>query len=328
MHLGVFVQDNLNGSDMIKRAQNRIAESRWTLSFTAAYSVVLCVVLGVLSQQLWVQTLLLAAAALLMVELNNANSLIRIYSRMVSCSFLVMTLMATFMFNSIPVGIVQLSFVGFYLTIFRAYQDQSATGWVFYAFFAIGLASVVFGKILFFLPVLWVLLATNVLAFSARTFFASILGIAAPYWFVGAYYIYTNNLQSLWTHFLGIAQFEPLFNLSVLNTPRIITLVFVLALALLGSIHFLLYSYQDKIRTRMLYEMFITLDACCFVFIFLQPRQFDSLLSMAIVTTSPLIGHFLALTHSRLSNIVFFVILFSALAITAYNLWMSLPIFS
>lgn len=313
---------------MIKRAQNRIAESRWALPFTAACGIVLCIMMGVLSRQLWVQTALMAAATLMMVELNNSNSLIRIYSRMVSCSFLVMTLMATFMFDSIPVGIVQLSFVGFYLTIFRAYQDQSATGWVFYAFFAIGLASVVFGKILFFLPLLWVLLATNVLAFSCRTFFASVLGIIAPYWFVGAYFIYTDNLQGLWAHFLEIAQLEPLFNLSVLDTSRIITLVFVLALALLGSIHFLVYSYQDKIRTRMIYEMFITLDACCFVFIFLQPRQFDSLLSMAIVTTAPLIGHFLALTHSKLSNIVFFVILFSALAITAYNLWTSLPIFS
>ncbi len=313
---------------MIKRAQNRIAESRWALPFTAAYSVVLCVVLGLLSQQLWVQTALMAAAALLMVELNNSNSLIRIYSRMVSCSFLVMTLMATYMFDSIPVGIVQLSFIGFYLTIFRAYQDQSATGWVFYAFFAIGLASVAFGKILFFVPILWVMLATNVLAFSVRTFMASILGIVAPYWFVGAYYAYTDNLQGLLTHFLDMAQFEPLFNLSVLDTPRIVTLVFVLAVALLGSIHFLVYSYQDKIRTRMIYEMFITLDACCFVFIFLQPILFDALLSMAIVTTAPLIGHFLALTHSKLSNIVFFIIVFSALALTAYNLWMSSPIFS
>jgi hypothetical protein len=245
MHLGVFVQDNLNGSDMIKRAQNRIAESRWTLSFTAAYSVVLCVVLGVLSQQLWVQTLLLAAAALLMVELNNSNSLIRIYSRMVSCSFLVMTLMATFMFNSIPVGIVQLSFVGFYLTIFRAYQDQSATGWVFYAFFAIGLASVVFGKILFFLPLLWVLLATNVLAFSARTFFASILGIVAPYWFVGAYYIYTNNLQSLGPNFSALHSLSHVQPVGP-QPPAHLSPSSSVVLALLGSIHFLVYSYQTR----------------------------------------------------------------------------------
>ncbi|MBP7857207.1 MAG: hypothetical protein KAZ98_04970 [Prevotella sp.] len=313
---------------MIIRAQNRIAESRWAFPVTAIYSVLLCFVLGIVERQLWIQTALMAVAALMMVELNNANSLIRIYSRMVSCSFLVMTMLAAFMFDSIPVGIVQLTFIAFYQSIFRAYQDQDAVGRVFYAFFAIGVASVVFGKILFFLPVLWILLATNVLAFNVRTFFASVLGIIAPYWFVGAYYIYMGQLSRLWEHMVDIAQFDRPFDFSVLDTPRIITLVFVLVLALLGSVHFLLYSYQDKIRTRMLYEMFITLDACCFVFLFLQPQQFDNLLSMAIVTTSPLIGHFLALTHSKLSNIAFFLIVVTALAVTAYNVWSSLAIFS
>ncbi len=313
---------------MTKRTQNIIAESRWAFPVVAIYSAVMCLVLGLVEHHLWIQTALLAVAALMMIELNNVNSLIRIYSRMVSCSFLVMTMMASFMFDSIPVGIVQLCFIAFYLNIFHAYQNPGAVGRVFYAFFALGVASVVFGKILFFLPVLWILLATNVLAFNMRTFFASIFGIIAPYWFVAGYYVYLGREAELYSHFVRVAQFEPLLDLTVLDTPRVVTLVFVFVLALLGSVHFLMYSYQDKIRTRMLYEMFITLDACCFVFLFLQPQQHDMLLSMAIVTTAPLIGHYLALTHSRLSNIVFYVIVGASLLITGFNLWHSLQIYS
>jgi hypothetical protein len=43
---------------------------------------------------------------------------------------------------------------------------------------------------------------------------------------------------------------------------------------------------------------------------------------MSIVTTATLIGHFLALTHSRLSNITMFVLAGVTLALTIFNLWL------
>ncbi len=312
---------------MITYPQTRIAQSRWTLSFTAVYAVLVCLAAGLVTRPLWVQVLLLCISALMMVELNNSNSLIRIYSRMVSCSFLVMTTMATFLLPSISAAIVQMAGIGFFLYFFRAYQDQSATGWVFAAFFAVGLASIPFVQVLFFVPVLWVLMATNVLAFSARTFFASILGMIGPYWFVGAYYVFSGDPAYLARHFMELAQFEPIFNLAILDQHRLITLAFVLCLAMVGSVHFLLYSYLDKIRTRMIYETFITIDVCCIAFILLQPQHFDHLLSMIIVTTSPLIGHYLGLSHTKISNIFFFIIIALALIITIYNLWMPSMLF-
>lgn len=313
---------------MIIRTQNRVAQSRWTLSFTAVYAALACLAAGVLTRQLWIQPLLLAVSTLMLIEFNNANSLIRIYSRMVSSSFLVMMTMSAFLLPSTEVAVTQMAFILFYLYFFKAYQDPTSAGWVFYAFMGIGIASITFVQILFFVPVLWILLATNVLAFSARTFFASILGIIAPYWFVGGYYAYMNDLDYFRRHLLELLQLAPAFNMGILDEHRIITGCFILLLAVLGSVHFLIYSYQDKIRTRMMYETFITLAACSIAFTALQPRHFDKLLGMTIVTTAPLIGHYLALSHSKISNICFFVIIALALTITAYNLWMPSPIFS
>lgn len=307
---------------MTKYLQTRIAQSRWTFPLTAIYAAVACLAAGLLTQQLWLQTALLALSALMMVELNNANSLIRIYSRTVSCSFLIMSTMSVFILPSIEVNVTQVALIGFYLYFLKSYQDQTASGWVFYAFFFIGIASIAFVQTLFFVPILWVLLATSILAFSARTFFASILGIAAPYWFVGAYYVYRGDIGFFERHFTELIQLGPAFNLTLLDEHRIVTGIFILLLALLGTIHFTLYSYQDKIRTRMVYESFITLDLCFFVFMVLQPQHFDRLLAMTIVTTSPLIGHYLALSHSRISNISFFIIIATALIITTFNLWM------
>jgi len=313
---------------MIKYPQSKIAQSRWALTFTAAYAVLVCLAAGLVSQENWIQVLLMGISTLMMVELNNANSLIRIYSRMVSCSFLVMTTMAVFLMPSMKAAINQAALIAFYLYFFRAYQNPTASGWIFTAFFAIGVGSIFFVQILFFVPVLWILMATNILAFNARTFFASVFGILGPYWFIVAYYMLTGNTGWLSDQFIALTRFSPILDMSILDTHRLVTAVFVLCVAILGSAHFLIYSYLDKIRTRMIYEIFITLDICCFVFILLQPQHFDRLLAMAIVTTAPLVGHYLSLSHTKLSNIIFFVIAILALIITIFNLWMPSSIFS
>lgn len=313
---------------MTTRTQTKIAQSRWALTGTAIYAALVCIASGAIAQGLWAQLLLLGVSALLMAGLNKAYSLVRIYSQIVPCSFLVMTTMSVFLLPSLGTAVTQLSLIVFFLCFFNAYQDPSATGRMFYAFLALGIASMAFVQVLFFVPILWILMATHVLVFNARTFFATLLGITAPYWFALAYYTYMGDMGYFARHFTELIQIDSVLNLALLDEHRIITLGFIFLLAAIGSLHFLTYSYQDKIRTRTIFETFITLDVFCFVLIILLPQHFDKLLGMAIVTTAPLIGHYSALSHTKISNISFLAIIVMAFIITAYNLWMSLTIFS
>jgi hypothetical protein len=57
------------------------------------------------------------------------------------------------------------------------------------------------------------------------------------------------------------------------------------------------------------------------VFIVLQPQHYEILLGIMIVNTCPFIGHFIALTHTRLTNVTFYILIVLTLFITAYNLW-------
>ena len=306
---------------MIKRTQNRIAESRWALPICAAYSLLICLISGLFSEGIWAQLALTAIATLLMVELNNRNSLIRIYSRMVSCSFLVMTMMTPHKIESIDGCIVSMCFVAFYLALCNAYQDKKATGYVLWAFAAIGVASIVWIQILLFIPVLWVLTATNILAMSLRTFVTSILGVIMPYWFLSAYYIYIGDIMPIVDHIATIANFEPLFIYKNCSINDFLPLCFIILLAITGSIHFLRTSYKDKIRTRMIYEMFITMSVATIVLILLQPQHANIATHLLIISTAPLIGHFLALTSTKITNIASLAIMATALVITALNLW-------
>ena len=107
----------------------------------------------------------------------------------------------------------------------------------------------------------------------------------------------------------------------IFNDHHYITFAFVCLVAIIGMIHYLRTSHMDKIRTQMIYELLMWMNLLTIVFIILQPQHFEILLGIMIVNTSPFIGHFLALTHTRLTNLTFYALIFLILFITAYNLW-------
>ena len=69
----------------IRRLQNKIANNRLSLLFTALYALAITLPTAITTGTIWVQLAIIAASTLLMVELNNAYALIREFSRMASC---------------------------------------------------------------------------------------------------------------------------------------------------------------------------------------------------------------------------------------------------
>ena len=307
---------------LVKRFQNRVAESRMALPLTGVYAMLVCVTGGLFAEHLWIQFALLAVSSYLMMELNNANALIRIYSRMVSCSYLVLAVMSHFLFVDIRCGIVQVCFVAFYIFMFGSYQDNRAVGRAFYAFLMLGIASAMFVQILFFVPVIWLLFVTNIMARSFRVFVATLFGLLVPYAFLATYWVYIGQPEMLVSHFLQIAQFGNVLDWHALPLSHIVTTLFVSALSVLGMIHFRLNNYKDKIRTRMLFEVFSVMSICTMLFILLQPQHIDYLLALLIVSTAPMVGHYIALTHTFITNLSFYAMIAVALSLTFFNVWM------
>lgn len=310
----------------MKRLQNRIAESRFALPVTAVYATAAWLAGGLISSDSYIEFAVFAVSAYLMAELNNRHALIRMYSRMVSCSFLVLATLAasaaggtSWAAGTADVWIVQLCFIVAYLFLFSSYQDKRAQGKMFYAFMAIGVASTLFVQALFFVPLLWVLTATNLMAFSSRNLWASIIGLTVPYWFYGGYCALTGNIGYLTAHFAPDAWLKPLFITGGADAATIATTAFIATVTVIGAVHFIRNSYKDKIRTRMLYEMLITVTAFCLAFMLLQPGHLPMLMGILIIHSSILAGHFFALTSTRLTNITFCVLATAAVALTVVN---------
>jgi hypothetical protein len=257
-----------------------------------------------------------------MMELNNVNALIRTYSRMVSCSFLMLMAMSATTFGDLQGNMVQICLISFFMILFHTYQNKNATGWVFYAYLCVGLASLPFIQILFFVPFFWLFQRFYMISFSWRTFFASIIGLITPYWFLAAFFLLTNQPMRIVTTITRIAEFQPMSSWQPPSEHLSLTLIFVFLLGLTGTIHFLRYSYQDKIRIRMIYYVFIATWLLSSIFAAVQPQHAPIMLKVMMISTSALIAHFITLTKTRITNVAFLLILVCLILLTVYNLWM------
>ncbi len=304
-----------------KTFQNKVAASRYALPITATLAALVWVAVGLLVSNIWIQFAFTIFSTLLMVELNNHNSLMRTYSRMVSCSFLVLITMSALPAPSFKACIVTMCFIAFYLIVWNGYQDKRSAGWTFYAFFCIGLASMVFVQIGYFLPILWLMMTFFTNSFSPRTFVASLLGVISPYWFSAGYFAYTNNMDGLLNHLADFIDYQDLFDYSQVTDHQVVNLVFLVILGICSSIHFIHTAYADKIRTRMIYETFIMVNFVSLAFIILQPQHILELGGIMIVNTSPLIAHFITYTKGKVTNIMFISMLVIIALILLYNIF-------
>lgn len=307
---------------MRKYTQNKVAESRLALPTTIAYAVVVWLLAGLVQDALWLQFGCFALAALLMVELNNINALIRIYSRMVSCSFLAMSCMLCFLFPSTSGAIMAPLIIGSMVSLFAGYQDKQAAKPSYYAFLLIGLASLAFVQILFFVPLIWLLMAFLLQCLSWRTWIASILGLLTPYWFGSCWWAWQQDFTFVFNHFMALGDFARPLDFSLLTVPQIVSLAVVMLFAVIGIVHYLRKYHDDKIRIRLIYGVFIWTNLTAALFLLLQPQHYDCLMRMMVINTAPLIGHFLALTRTRWTNMAFFAIVAIVLITTGINLWM------
>ena len=257
-----------------------------------------------------------------MAHLNNINVLIRIYSRMVSVSFVLLSTATIFLFPLVKGAFIQLCFISSLLIFYNCYQDKETPGWTFYAFLCLGIGSIVDIHLLFFVPVFWLMMTIIVYSICWRTFIASLVGLLTPYWFWTAWLLWQEkgSIHSLSDHFIALADYQVPFPLTFQQT---LLLGLIILLGITGAIHFLRTSSRDKIRTRQLFYSFFIISTAAVIFLILQPQHYDMLIRIIIIAVSPLIGHFLALTKTKFTNIAFFVIIGAIFALTAFNLWIS-----
>ena len=128
---------------------------------------------GLLEEQLWPQLACFAITVYLLIELSNQNALLRVRSRMVSSTFILLSCSVAFLLPQLNGAAVPLCFTASLLLLFHTYQNPKTVGLAYYAFLALGLGSMAWVHTLWYVPLVWVLMATQLQSLSVRTWMAS-----------------------------------------------------------------------------------------------------------------------------------------------------------
>ena len=305
---------------MAKRLQNRVAEGGVTLPVVVVLGFIVWLLSGLATMSLWPQLACFIVSVYLIIELSNANVLLRVRSRMVSATFITLSCTVPDLLGSLTGSIVQLCFICSLLMLFTTYQDKQSTGRTFYAFALLGIASMLWVYVLLFIPLLWVLMAIQLQSLSWRTLAASVLGALSPYWLALLYLIYIQDLSFIDSHFQPLCRWDTHTSYASLTIGQMAAHAFMTVLTITGIIHFWRNSFKDKIRTRQLYGLLTVMALFTLLWIAIQPQHYTVLMRIAVVFACPLIAHYITLTHTRWTNISFIAIIVTAILLTAYNL--------
>ena len=249
-----------------------------------------------------------------MAELNNANVLLRVGSRMLSTvlAFLLGLMVICHLFQ--PGTLVMLFSLLSFFPLFSTYQSPNPF-LTFLAFLSVSVASLVFPKLLWIVPIYWLILG-YFRSFTLRCFLASLLATMLPYWFFGGIAVLTDSLENFVLHMQEIESFQ-WYDYTMLDVREVITFLFVIILFVTGSVDFYLHQFMDKTRTRIIYNVLIQYGFVIVIWIGIQPQYFTTLFPLLLLPTAILFGHFFTLTHTKISHILCIILLVLAVVVIA-----------
>lgn len=312
-----------------ERFQNKVATGSFTLPAAAVLATLLWCGEGVYTLDYLWGWLVCGLTVYLWVETNNAYSLIRMRSLLTPSVYLFMTGCVSSLHPLQRGSFIAFFMLGSYYLLFRSYQRTEAVAPIFHSFLCLGLGSLFFPQLLYFVPFYLWYAVVFLRSLTWRTFWAAVIGVMLPYWFAAGYCLYTDETGWFAAHFMELARFQPLCRENYLQFDflQASTVGVVFLFTLIAAIHYIRTSFNDKIRTRMLLYVILIQELLILAFMSLQPIHFQPLLGVLLMNSAPILSHYFTLTHKRFTNAVFVLFLFMFAALALLDLWTHWSIF-
>lgn len=298
---------------------------RYNLTTSSATLPMTCLVAGVIwllpspqSRDLWLSFGIGVLTTLLVMEWNNRSALLRIRSRLMSSTFLFLTALCPFLHDLSWDLATAPCLVLSYILLFRSYQKPRGEGAIFHSFLFLGIGSLLFPPLLCLVPFYWLNMLVQLRSLTARSFMASLFGLVLPYWFYIAYAVWYKRADTVFLYLLDYTNIS-LPDYGTVPFNRIVSFGFIVFLLLLSIINYLRTYYADKIKTRMFFYAIIVQSVALTLLTAALPRHFDRLFPLMLVTSAPLIAHYVALARGRLMDFWFIILLLLATAWGLFN---------
>lgn len=206
--------------------------------------------------------------------------------------------------------------------LFSSYHDPEAREKAYNAALLIGIGSLLWIHLLWFLPLIW-LGMYNFRSLTPRTFMASVLGAATVYWFLLGWCAWQQDFTLL------SLPFSTLFKIRLLDVggvalPDWISILAVASLVVISSINIITHDFDDTLRSRQYLSFLIVMTGWAFCLYFLYAQVSEEFLETACVPASILIAHFFTVARSKIVFWLFYTTIILFIALLFIRLWIFL----
>lgn len=283
--------------------QKTIAQGRFTLAVVALIALVAWAVLPP-AWSWWLLAGFVASAVCvyLLAELCITFVLLRINSRLISSTLALLLASAVMLHELQAAHFILLCSIVAYFPLFASYQRPRGSVLSYIAFLLLGLSSLVFPQLLFFVPVCWIS-QMMLRSMSGRVMVASLLGILTPYCFLFTYAYCTDEMVLFNDRFVELLRIE-LPDFTTLSLQYIVVAALSLIHFLVGMVDFLRNKHFDKTRTRYHYYVVLLHGCMAFVWFLLQPQYAQFILPLCLTNAAIMSGHFTAQSYGKVQNII------------------------
>jgi hypothetical protein len=233
-----------------------------------------------------------------LLKLNTSYSIIRDKTLLPVFLFVMLTSFIPSLQRLHPAMLAMVFFIPAFDRLLSSYKTERLSYNYFEASFLIGLGSLLYFNIIYFIFMVWVaLLVLRPVIWREWVF--SIIGVVLPWIFYAAGYYFLHDtvepvLELLMINFTADDPYRFVF------MPEIFFLSYVLILIILASLHISNSMTKMKVLPRKIFVMFFWYWALAVVLFFLIGTANIELLIPAAVPVSFLLGHYLHYMRSRL----------------------------
>ena len=224
-----------------------------------------------------------------------------------------------FPFKSTSIGIFCLILAVYQL--FVSYHDPKSVDRAFNATLFIGIGSLLWVHILWFLPLFW-LGMFNFKSLNLRTFMASLMGVSTVLWFLLGWCVLTDDFSAFAIPFAAFTKIS-FFDITSPGLIDWVIIAYVGLFVLIASVDILIHEHEENIRTRQYLYFLIIFFLVAFGLFFLYESSSDEYFCIACMPASILIAHLFAVKKRKRWYRFYHVSVLIFIALTFFRLWSS-----
>lgn len=266
-------------------------------------------------------------------EMNARLILLRERSRMVSTTFFA-SLTAVPLLHSVRwESLLPLALLVMYAFLFASYQKRRPEGYLFHAFFLLGIGSLVLPQLLWLLPLLLCCCLIQLRSLTLGSLSATLMGLLLSIgilllkslWFWD-FTSFLTTLKTMGDQLIAVdfTYWKDVYCATPATLPPeewqfLTSAGCVVVPSIIAIIHQVQTSYLDKIRVRMFYYIIGMVHCALFLLLIIFPEERWTWLLLLIANSAPLIAHYLTLTRGWFSTTIFWLSLMGLILLTFFN---------